>query len=210
MGNALGGPTARLDLWTALAGEGPGLQVCVWWAGMGMGEWCSEEIWSFPQTTLVGGSAFSLPLCFPLRVTLHLSHPHDDCWHTVFSVRLAVALVCTKVLHALSDCSGGRSETPSSLSNMGHSPCPLCICWLIHETQDTPEHIGTSPWHKGLANSATRSGLEDNITAFAACHQSIQFIPPWDQHLFYSVRPLLWAIRVTGSRQSEESIWLPI
>lgn len=83
-----------------------------------------------------------------------------------------------------------------------HHPClmwdTLCVS-PVHmltvrgsqSTGDTPEHAGTSLWHRGLANSNTRSGLEDSITAFSACHQSIQFIPLRDQHLFYSVRWLL-------------------
>lgn len=47
--------------------------------------------------------------------------------------------------------------------------------------------LSYSLWCKGLANYNTRSCLESSITAFTACHQSIQFIPLQDQHLFYSV-----------------------
>lgn len=42
-----------------------------------------------------------------------------------------------------------------------------------HEARVIPEHVGTSPWHRGVANSDTRSGLEDSITAFASCHKSM-------------------------------------
>jgi len=105
----------------------------------------------------------------------------------LLNTTMPAAFICTRVLLALSGGNWGSSGTPSSLSNVGHTLCVPCVYpdseWG-HETQDTPENTGTSLWHKGLANSDTRSGLEDNITAFATCHQSIPPVPLWDQHLF--------------------------